>query len=131
MMTPCSFLHVREGVGGGVGDVVWAWPFGLRPLPVATSYPALPLLLGAEAWLPLLDGSRWDSLRSGLDDGHLPHDLCVTKNPRSPKVWSAGESSRGGRGGSRSTAQSSPCLEGETLSQSPLRQKISVKLKTL
>lgn len=53
-----------------------------------------------------------------LDDGHLPHHLCVTKNPRSPQVWSAGESSRGGRGGSRSRAQSSLCLEGEALSQS-------------
>lgn len=35
----------------------------------------------------------------------------VTKNPHSPRVWSADVSSRVGRGGSRSTSQSSLCLD--------------------
>lgn len=44
------------------------------------------------------------------------HYLCVggffvTKIPRIPRVWSAGVSSRAGRGGSRSTSQSPLCLD--------------------
>ena len=37
--------------------------------------------------------------------------VFVTKNPRSPRVWSAAASSRGGRVGNRSTSQSSLCLK--------------------
>lgn len=41
---------------------------------------------------------------------HYP-GFVVTKNPHSPRVWSAGVSSKVGRGGSRSTSQSSLCLD--------------------
>lgn len=38
-------------------------------------------------------------------------DFFVTKNPHSPRVWSADVSSKVDRGGSRSTSQSSLCLD--------------------
>lgn len=41
-------------------------------------------------------------------------DVSVTKNPRSPKVWSVAVSSRGGRGGNRNTSRSFLCLGKET-----------------
>lgn len=45
----------------------------------------------------------------------------VTKNPHSPRVWSAGVSSKVGRGGSRSTTQSSLCLD-QQMKQGSLSQ---------
>lgn len=109
-----------ESEGGGVVGVALRSPH--------TSCPASPLFLGAAAWLLAPPAGRkqvrqFEVGPGRLDDGHLPHGMCVTKSPHSPKVWSAGESSRGGRGGSRSTARSSLCLEGETLCQSLVRGK--------
>lgn len=40
-------------------------------------------------------------------------DVSVTRNLRSPRVWSVAVSSRGGRGGNRKTSQSFLCLKKE------------------
>lgn len=119
------FYMSWDDEGGGL----WAWPCGLCTLPVGyflssvtpaswsrgvtASCSTCWTKAGKTVWV-----RAWTTGR--LDDDHVPRDLCVTKNPHSPKVWSAAESSRGGRGGSQSRARSSLCLEGETLSQSLL-----------
>lgn len=58
-----------------------------------------------------LSGSSWHGVGGGGSTWSRYPGLFVTKNPHSPTVWSAGASSKVGRGGSQSTAQSSLCLD--------------------
>lgn len=61
-------------------------------------------------WWFLLSCQSLDQLQQVPRGACKPH-FCVTKGPHSPRVWSAAASSKVDRDGSRSTSQSSLCLD--------------------
>lgn len=76
-----------EKEGGGVVGVALRSPHTSCRLLPAQRHPAS----GAAAWLHAPPAGRkqvrqFEFGPGRLDDDHLPHDMCVTKNPHSPKV---------------------------------------------
>lgn len=103
----------------------------LVPPPLLPSSPRWKqvLLLGFELMGRVMFGRSIRFIRVLVALGGSAAAFFVTTNPRSPTAWSADVSSRAGRGGSRSTSQSSLCLDGKW--ESSITEAESLHLRSI